>query len=82
MPFKLSKVKVKPRVVGRTRNYSYGKDWRNFSATIKEERGRSCQICGSKSRLEDHHIIPLSKGGPNNRANIKVLCYNCHHKQH
>lgn len=84
--FKLSRLrssKKKPvSIVGRKRDYTYGENWRGFSSLVKDERGRRCQKCGSSKDLEDHHIIPLSKGGSNNRANIKVLCDKCHNKHH
>ena len=35
-----------------------------------------------KSKLTVHHETPLSQGGTNERANLKVLCVDCHRKYH
>jgi len=47
------------------------------------ENDFKCQICGSGGRLsnlilEVHHIIPVSKGGSDERDNLQVLCVVCH----
>ena len=36
-----------------------------------------CQDCGSTERLHVDHIIPVSRGGPNHVANLRVLCRSC-----
>lgn len=44
-----------------------------------------CSICGGKfdwCNLDLHHILPMSKGGANNLANLSLLCKDCHSKQH
>jgi hypothetical protein len=41
---------------------------------------KTCQICGAKAPaviLEIDHIIPVSKGGTNDPANLQVLCFDC-----
>ena|SRR6185312_5249815 len=50
----------------------------------KEERaralarlGRTCVGCGAKDRLEVDHIVPRSRGGRNDDANLQVLCRSC-----
>lgn len=42
----------------------------------------SCASCGSKERLEVHHIIPVYKGGTNIKKNLRVLCHDCHNQLH
>jgi len=40
----------------------------------------TCQICGASGkgvRLEVDHIVPVSKGGTNDLANLQTLCFNC-----
>jgi len=41
------------------------------------ELGGKCAICGSEHFLEIDHIVPLSKGGSNERSNFQVLCKKC-----
>jgi len=56
---------------------------------ILERNGFTCQLCGAgpgdpdpfnssrKVRLHIDHIKPLSQGGTDNRANLRVLCSAC-----
>lgn len=40
----------------------------------------TCQYCGRKSpevSLEVDHVIPVSKGGPTEMANLRTACYTC-----
>lgn len=48
-----------------------------------EEEGR-CQECSSTEQLHGHHIKPFAKYPDlrNDPANIKVLCWRCHAKEH
>ena len=41
---------------------------------------KECYICGAKEDLQEHHIIPRSKGGENTKT--ITLCYSCHCKSH
>lgn len=49
-----------------------------------------CAICGRtqeeieahKSRLEKHHIQPLSEHGTDDKENLMLLCRECHHVWH
>ena len=53
-------------------------------ALMKERRQqaskhiRQCAFCGTKERLEEHHMIPISMGGTNDELNLIFLCYDCH----
>lgn len=38
--------------------------------------------CNHTRFLEIHHIVPRSKGGGNDPANLKVLCAGCHSRAH
>lgn len=41
-----------------------------------------CSLCGFDKVTEEHHIIPLSKGGNDTKENKIVLCPNCHRLVH
>lgn len=47
-------------------------------ALLKAQKGR-CAYCRGKLAAAYHvdHIIPLSRGGPNTRANIQICCVSC-----
>lgn len=49
---------------------------------LKTDRaGRKCEWCDEKSDyLQVHHIKPRKDGGPNDPANLIVLCRSCHGK--
>lgn len=45
-------------------------------------RSSQCQQCGSTTRLEADHIIPIADGGsPTNPANLQTLCRDCHRRK-
>ena len=57
----------------------------------KERANGVCQLCGRRAPFKDkngspyleaHHIIWLSKGGPDNTDNTVALCPNCHTRMH
>ena len=37
-----------------------------------------CWICGKKEDLNQHHVIPVVKGGSNDETNLITLCYKHH----
>lgn len=46
---------------------------------IDTERGfGGCAQCG-RSATEADHIVPRSRGGSDDRANLQPLCWNCNH---
>ena len=54
----------------------------SFREKMKKELGNTCCNCGSKEKIEYHHIVPLKNGGTNNLGNITPLCQECHCKAH
>jgi len=57
--------------------------WRRMRDVVRREE-RACQACGATTNLEVDHIVALSDGGGRlDRANLRVLCRDCHeHKTH
>ena len=53
----------------------------NITAKEWEEKLKefnySCASCGSKEKIEQDHIIPLSKGGKHEIKNVQPLCRSC-----
>lgn len=52
---------------------------------IRARDGYRCLRCGrgfSQGELHVHHVIPLSRFGTNEDANLVTLCHPCHNKQH
>lgn len=42
----------------------------------------SCAVCGTREGLTTHHIVPLGKGGLDERENRMVLCRGHHDDVH
>lgn len=55
----------------------YGQDWRTARAAVRATV-RECQRCGARDDLTVDHIRPQSMGGTHARANLRVLCRECH----
>lgn len=56
--------------------------WNLIRRSALKRDGYRCQHCGSTTGLSVHHIIPLSSGGDSTAANLRVLCHDCHQKEH
>ncbi len=41
-----------------------------------------CQICGSRSHTEGHHVLDHQFKGPASTDNIVTLCRDCHKNVH
>ena len=70
-------------------NYLLGDHWRAFRLKVLAER-RECQECGIDYRkavklyrqwLNVHHLT-YERIGQEKPADVEVLCYGCHMKQH
>ena len=59
----------------------YGHEWRRIRARYVAEHPL-CEQCQKDGRLtptqEVHHILPLSRGGTHDFANLMALCKPCH----
>ena len=62
-------------------SYSYRKkEWLRLK--LKMKFPKECLACGRKTNLHKHHVFTLQKGGTNIRANIVILCEECHSETH
>ena len=62
-------------------NKRYGRAWKRIRDRYIKSRPL-CEECEKQGRLtsaeEVHHILPISKGGGNERSNLMALCKSCH----
>ncbi|QFT31803.1 HNH endonuclease [Labrenzia sp. THAF82] len=73
-----SRVRSMPKV---TTSIYRSREWKEFAADVKRERGSKCERCGSTNRVIADHIKELKDGGaPFDRSNIELLCH-AHHQQ-
>jgi 5-methylcytosine-specific restriction endonuclease McrA len=63
----------------------YPSNW-NTKYKIKSDKailGYVCEVCGSRDRVQRHHVIPVAKGGRNlPLLGIGLLCCKCHNRVH
>ena len=55
-----------------------GAGWRSIRLLAIRRDGEKCQRCGSKKKLEVHHIIPYRETQDNSLENLVTLCASCH----
>lgn len=48
---------------------------------VLERDGRRCRTCDSSESLEIDHVVPVSKGGGSDAANLQVLCRSCNRRK-
>lgn len=63
----------------------YGPDWECTRASVRQRDGYTCQSCGTKESLSEHHVhhkIPFKQFASARKANaldnLVLLCANCH----
>jgi 5-methylcytosine-specific restriction endonuclease McrA len=49
---------------------------------ILRRDGWRCQLCGTRSNLEIHHMEFRSHGGDDSEPNLITLCASCHEQVH
>ena len=54
-----------------------GSQWHRIQRAVKAKQP-FCAICGTRHRLQVHHIIPFRLTGDNDPKNLIVLCVKCH----
>lgn len=52
--------------------------WRKLRKQVLDEDGWVCAYCGSQANTVDH-IIPLAKGGTDDRSNLVSACGACNY---
>ena len=62
-------------------NKRYGRSWKRIRDRYIKLHPL-CEECEKQGKLtpaeEVHHILPLSKGGSNEKSNLMALCKSCH----
>ena len=62
-------------------NKRYGRAWKRIRDRYIKAHPL-CEECQKQGKLtpaeEVHHILPLSKGGGNEKSNLMALCKSCH----
>lgn len=76
--------KTLPQSSTNIKSSNYSADWPAISAKVRNELNYTCEQCGvdltnEKKLLHAHHIN--GNKGNNERANLRVLCADCHKKQ-
>lgn len=78
--FDVRKMK-EPDVSGEDYQHGLLEDYLNVREYVLARDKHTCQCCHGKSKdkkLETHHIIFKSKGGPDAPDNLVTLCHTCH----
>ena len=58
-----------------------GRPRRRMALRVAQEQDWLCATCGGIfpwGRLELDHVVPLNRGGSNDRSNLQILCTACH----
>ena len=56
--------------------------WKAQARRRKDVDNWQCVRCGSRHRLEVHHVTPVEQGGSSDLANLETLCRTCHIDHH
>lgn len=62
----------------------YPANWEELKQVVKKRDNYQCQPCkeSNPSYIHVHHILPLSRGGNNELANLITICEKCHVERH
>lgn len=63
-------------------SYEKRKKFKKLRLSGELKKPKICSCCGKKDNLHLHHIIPMSKGGPDNYYNLIYVCDDCHENIH
>lgn len=59
----------------------YGRVWKLIRIEVLRKYRNRCQNCGSRERLQIHHIIPFKEVGVHSLDNLIPLCISCHKRE-
>ena len=62
---------------GSSAQRGYGYAWQQLRAEVIAQEP-ICRVCRIAPSAEVDHILPLKRGGSNDRANLQALCHACH----
>jgi len=57
-------------------------EYQNLHRRVLERDGWRCQVCGSRSELQVHHIQSRAQFGSDSAENLVALCHPCHRSLH
>ena len=63
------------------RKYLKSPEWKAKRKWLFKVRGRKCEKCDNRSRLEVHHLT-YANIGKETLADLQVLCAHCHYIEH
>ena len=67
---------------GTSTQRGYGMAWRRMRDHVMRRDGHLCASCKREGRFviadDVHHIVPRSRGGGDNPANLEAICTSCH----
>ena len=67
----------------RTGDKGYPDDWEDISLAYRQRVGFACEGCGTRAPDGHvHHVLPVSRGGGSEEANLIFLCRACHAREH
>ena len=65
----------------RYRSYLKSSEWAKIKIYLFESRGKKCERCGSKKRIQVHHKT-YERIFNEDPSDLELLCELCHEKEH
>ena len=56
----------------------YGNRWKRIRGRALRRDKHRCVKCGTQTRLQVDHVVPVVEGGGNELGNLQTLCEPCH----
>jgi 5-methylcytosine-specific restriction endonuclease McrA len=75
-------LKQQRKIKNGTFRHGVNAELREYIKNRDEHRCRKCKTQGINVNLQVHHIVPVSDGGDDGKANLILLCSACHTKVH